>query len=68
MWKASIGKKELVVSGSLLESSVTVRMLDLVENQGWSLGAAATSLMEEGVADFGTLNEICDQIRMHRRK
>ena len=51
-----------------MASSVTARMLYLVENKGVSLGSAATALMEEGVADYNTLNEICDQIRMHRRK
>ena len=45
-------------------------MLDLlqVETEELTLGAAAYKLMEEEVADHKTLLEICDQIRMHRRK
>ena len=68
MWKDSIDKKALVISRSLIECSVTARMLDLVENEGLTLGTAAYCLMEEGVAEYKTLLEICDQIRMHRRK
>ena len=67
-WKNNMKRKALVMGGSIVGCSVTARMLDLVDNKGHSLGKAAFSLLEAGVADKQTLDEVVYQIRMHRRE
>ena len=60
--------KVLLMAGSIAGNSVTAKLLDLVDNKGHSLGKAAFSLLEAGVADKQTLDEVVYQIRMHRRE
>ena len=48
MWKDSKVRNALVVSGSLVECSVTAKYLELVERHGYSMAGAAWKLEEEG--------------------
>ena len=66
-WKGNMKTKAFLMGCSIVGNSVTARMLDLVENQGYPLGRAAFSLEEVGVADKKTLEEIVEQMRNHRK-
>ena len=67
MWKDSKVRKALVVSGSLVESSVAVKYIELIERHGYSLAGGAWKLVEDGENESAVL-EIGEQLREYRKQ
>ena len=56
----------LVINGGLIEDSIAIKYLELVESHGYSFAKAAWKLVEEG-EDRRTVLEIDDQMREYRK-
>ena len=67
MWKNSKVRKALVINGGLVEDSIAIKYLELVESHGYSFAKAAWKLVEDG-EDEKTVLEIGQQIKEYRTR